>query len=89
MALGPRRGRWWTVVASVLAVSALAVSSSEVAGAATLPVVKVSPATALVDLQSVTVTGSGFSANAQIGTVQCRPGAVGEPDCDLGTLVYA
>ena len=36
----------------------------------------------------MTVTGSGFSANVQIGTVECRPGATGEADCDLGTLVY-
>jgi len=78
-------------VSATLAVSALGVGSSAAATAATaaLPVVKVSPSTGLVDLQKVTVTGSGFSANVQIGTVECRPGATGEPDCDLGTLVYA
>ena len=54
-----------------------------------LPVVTVTPSTGLVDLQQVTVTGSGFSANAQIGTVQCRTGALDEADCDLSTLVYA
>jgi hypothetical protein len=53
-----------------------------------LPVVKVSPSKGLVDLQNVTVTGSGFSANVQIGTVECRPGALGQADCNLGTLVY-
>src|SRR5579863_6931882 len=81
-------------VSAARAVSALGVGSSGAATTATinataaLPVVKVSPSTGLVDLQNVTVTGSGFSANVQIGTVECRPGAIGEADCDLGTLVY-
>lgn len=66
--------------------------SSALAGsvhAPALPVVTVTPSTGLVDLEQVTVTGSGFSANAQIGTVQCRTGALNEADCDLSTLVYA
>jgi len=77
-------------VSAVLALSALGAGTSGAASNATaaLPVVKVSPSTGLVDLQKVTVTGSGFSANVQIGTVECRPGATGEADCDLGTLVY-
>lgn len=80
---------------AALAVSAFGVGRSGAAigaaptATAALPVVKVSPSTGLVDLQTVTVTGSGFSANVQVGTVQCRPGATGEADCDLGTLVYA
>ena len=53
-----------------------------------MPVVTVTPSTNLVDLQQVTVTGSGFSANAQVATVQCRSGALNQADCDLGTLVY-
>ena len=48
----------------------------------------VAPRTGLVDLQRVTVAGRGFSPNVQIATVECRPGAVGQSDCDLGTLVY-
>jgi hypothetical protein len=78
------------VVSAALAVSTFGVGSSGAATRATaaLPVVKVSPSTGLVDLQNVTVRGSGFSANVQIGTVECRPGAKGEADCDLGTLVY-
>ena len=36
----------------------------------------------------VSVTGSGFSANAQIATVECRSGALNVADCDLATLVY-
>ena len=81
-------------VGAALAVSAFGVASSGAAtgsppnATAALPVVKVSPSTGLVDLQKVTVTGSGFSVNVQIGTVECRPGATGEADCDLGTLVY-
>ncbi|HTD50849.1 MAG TPA: hypothetical protein VK771_09630, partial [Acidimicrobiia bacterium] len=58
------------VVSAALAVSTFGVGSSGAATRATaaLPVVKVSPSTGLVDLQNVTVRGSGFSANVQIGT---------------------
>src|SRR5712691_11863720 len=84
------------VVSVVLAAVALAVVGMSGSGASiatgalsALPVVTVTPSTNLVDLQQVTVTGSGFSANAQIGTVECRPGALNEADCDLSTLVYS
>jgi len=87
MALGSVR-RWVSLVA-VSAAVAVAVSGGASSGAAVvLPVVTVSPSTGLVDLQQVTVTATGFSANAQVATVQCRAGAIGVADCDLGTLVY-
>src|SRR5712691_2236072 len=83
------------VVSVVLAAVALAVvgmsgsgASVGTGGLSALPVVTVTPSTNLVDLQQVTVTGSGFSANAQVASAQCRPGAVGESDCDLSTVVY-
>jgi hypothetical protein len=57
------------------------------AGAAVLPVVKVSPSTGLVDLQKVTVTGSGFNANAGVATIECPTGTVNFTTCDLSTLV--
>lgn len=89
MAVGSVRRRVLLVaLVGALGVSTLGVPSSAGAVAA-LPVVKVSPSTGLVDLQNVTVTGTGFAARVQIGTVECRPGALSEPDCDLGTLVYA
>jgi len=56
--------------------------------AAALPVVTISPNTGLVDLQKVTVAGSGFDANATVASAECRPGATGEADCDLSTVVY-
>ncbi len=89
-----RRRMSIVAVSAALAVSAFGVATSGAAIGASptatvaLPVVKVSPTTGLVDLQNVTVTGSGFSDNVQIGTVECRAGATGEGDCDLGTLVY-
>jgi Neocarzinostatin family len=52
------------------------------------PVVAVSPSTKLVDLQSVLVVGSHFSANASLGSVECKPGAVDVNSCDLSTLIY-
>ncbi len=75
------------LAAVVLAAVGMTGSGASV-GASPLPVVTVTPSTNLVDLQQVTVTGSGFSANAQIGTVECRSGALSEVDCDLSTLVY-
>ncbi|MGO9876610.1 MAG: neocarzinostatin apoprotein domain-containing protein [Acidimicrobiia bacterium] len=90
--------RPWIRLVAMTAVVMLSMAGVTVSGAAAgvstgaataKPVVGVSPSTGLVDLQTVTVTGSGFSANMQVGTVECRPGATAEPDCDLGTLVYA
>ena len=73
----------------LVAVSGLAVETSAAAGAAIPTTVNVAPRTALVDLQKVTVAGKGFSPNVQIATVECRPGAVAQPDCDLSTLAYS
>jgi len=79
---------WFVVLVALVMAAAGVTSSGATVGASALPVVAVSPSTGLVDLQQVTVTGSGFSANAQVATVECRPGAVGESDCALSTLVY-
>jgi hypothetical protein len=88
MALGSVR-QWVSLVAVSAAVAVAASGGASSGAAVVLPVVTVSPRTGLVDLQKVTVTGTGFTANAQIATVQCRPGAIGVADCDLGTLVYS
>src|SRR5438067_8788532 len=77
------------VTVAVVALAAVGMGGSGAAtGTVALPVVTVTPSTNLVDLQQVTVTGSGFSANAQIATVECRSGALNVADCDLATLVY-
>jgi hypothetical protein len=77
------------VMVSTAGVAASGAATRGSTGAAVaVPVVKVSPSTGLVDLQKVTVTGSGFRANAQIATVECRLGATGAAGCDLGTLIY-
>src|SRR6476620_7798566 len=82
-------GRRWASLVAISAAVAVAASGGASSGAAVvLPIVTVSPSTGLVDLQTVTVTGSGFSANAQVATVQCRSAAIGASDCDPGTLVY-
>jgi hypothetical protein len=52
------------------------------------PTVAVVPNTRLVDLQTVLVVGSHFSANAFVASVECASNAVDESNCDLSTLVY-
>ena len=49
------------------------------------PAVSVTPSTNLVDGQTVTVTGSGYSANATVGVVECPTGAYSLDDCDSET----
>src|SRR5258708_34235682 len=47
------------------------------------------PNTGLVDFQSVTVTGSGFPADTQLGLVQCTVGATNPiTDCDLSFVQF-
>ena len=75
-------------ICSFVVLVAVSGSGFATAGAAVPLSVNVAPRTGLVDLQRVTVAGKGFSPNVQVATVECRPGAVGQPDCDLGTLVY-
>jgi neocarzinostatin family protein len=59
-----------------------------VAGLATLaacdagPHVSVTPDTGLVDGQTVTVSGGGYSPNSSLGIVQCPTGADSLDDCD-------
>ena len=82
--------RFGFVVVAVVGVmfAGAGMTGSGAAVSTPLPVVTVSPSTGLVDLQKVTLTGSGFTANAQVASAQCRPGAIGESDCDLSTVVY-
>jgi hypothetical protein len=49
----------------------------------------VTPNTNLVDFQTVTVTGSGFPADTQVGLVQCTVGAANpSTDCDLSFVQF-
>ncbi|MGO9873909.1 MAG: neocarzinostatin apoprotein domain-containing protein [Acidimicrobiia bacterium] len=58
------------------------------AAAVVSPIVKSSPSTRLIDFQIVTVTGTHFSPNARLATLECRRGASGAGGCDLSTIVY-
>ena len=46
------------------------------------PAVSASPATGLADGQTVTVSGSGYSAAATVGLVQCPTDATSQDRCD-------
>jgi len=59
-------------------------SGSSVCGPPTLTA---NPNAALVDGQSIFVTGSGFSPFAGVGMVECQQGATGPSKCDLSTLL--
>jgi hypothetical protein len=86
-----RRRRRVQLLASCALVTAVVIggtASSVHSATPPKPVVVVTPNTGLADLQLVTMTGTGFSANASIATLQCRPGATQPSDCDLGTLTY-
>ncbi len=52
-----------------------------------IPALSATPDTGLGDGQSISVTGTGFSANTEIGMAECEPGAVSEADCDISTGV--
>jgi hypothetical protein len=47
-----------------------------------VPLVTVTPSTDLVNLQTVTIAGSGFSPNANIGGALCKAGTDGADNCD-------
>ncbi|HEY7946897.1 MAG TPA: neocarzinostatin apoprotein domain-containing protein [Acidimicrobiales bacterium] len=52
-----------------------------------IPALSANPDVGLADGQTVTVTGTGFSADTTIGMVECQPGATGPGQCDLSTLL--
>jgi hypothetical protein len=49
------------------------------------PTLTVDPATGLVDGQSVSVTGSGFTPFSGVAMVECEAGATGPAQCDLSS----
>jgi len=74
-----------TIVAAAIA-AALVVIAAAPASAA--PAVTVTPNTDLVDAQPVSVSASGFSANASIAVIECTTGATTQDNCDLSTLLF-
>ena len=56
------------------------------AGAA--PLVSVTPNAALADGQPVSVSASGYTANAGVAVIECTAGAISQNDCDLSTLLF-
>ena len=62
------------------------VATGGIASAA--PGVTVTPDTDLVDLQPVTVDGSGYTPFATIAMVQCVFPATGQDDCDLSNVQF-
>jgi hypothetical protein len=51
------------------------------------PMITVTPDTNLVDFQTVTVSGSGFAAEATIGIAMCTSGSLSVDNCDLDTSI--
>jgi Neocarzinostatin family/Family of unknown function (DUF6299) len=49
------------------------------------PMITVTPDTDLVDFQTVTVSGSGFAAEATVGMAMCTAGSMSIDNCDLDT----
>src|SRR5439155_2916746 len=49
----------------------------------------VTPSTDLVNHQTVTVAGSGFSPSVAIGWAECKNGGSGQNDCDLNNVGYS
>ena len=75
------------VVASVCgAILTLGLTATP-AGAA--PLLNVSPNSGLVDGQQVSVSASGYTADAQLAVIECSTGATSQDDCDLSTVMIA
>src|SRR5207247_5015203 len=75
------------VAVAVLGTSLL-VSVASAAPASAAIAVTVDPSTDLADGQAVTVTGTGFTPNASVGTAECSPAVAqsrATADCDLST----
>jgi len=72
--------------ATVGVFAAATVASASPAGAQ--PMITVTPDTDLVDFQTVTVSGSGFSADTDLGIVECATGPPTVDACDLDTLGF-
>ena len=71
---------------AVVAVATIGLAATP-AGAA--PLVSVTPNTALVDGQNVSVAATGYTPGSSLAVIECVVGATSESDCDTSTLVFA
>ncbi|HVA70147.1 MAG TPA: neocarzinostatin apoprotein domain-containing protein [Acidimicrobiales bacterium] len=74
------------VAAVALVMGGMAFFGAFSAGASSTPTITITPNTGLANLQSVTVTGSGFTPNQGLGTmaaVECIATATSEAGCDI------
>lgn len=78
-----------TLLTGLGMVMAPTAASAATASGAVKQSITVSPSTNLIDLQTVHVAGKDFPANADIATVQCIKGAVGQQGCDLSTVEFS
>jgi hypothetical protein len=63
----------------------VAVTVAGASPASAQPMITVTPDTDLVDFQTVTVSGSGFAAEATVGMAMCTAGSLSIDNCDLDT----
>lgn len=75
-----------TGAAIAAAAAALTLVLAMPASAATDPSVTVSPSSGLSNGQTVTVTGSGYAANASVNLVECAANAQGASGCDIASF---
>lgn len=76
-------------LAALVGLALVASSGAVVLGASpafAAPAVTVSPNTGLTNGQSVTISGTGFSAGASVAALECKFPPAGASSCDLGTL---
>ena len=73
----------------VMASWAPAVSADDQASAQLGPTISVSPSSGLSNGQTVTITGSGFTANSSIGVSMCDDPLVDRSSCDHATAKIA
>src|SRR5262249_21581708 len=77
-----RKSRTSLLVGAAVAMTALWVAPASAASA-----LVATPDTNLVDFQTITADGSGFTPNTSVGLVQCTAGATDPTnDCDLSFL---
>ena len=53
------------------------------------PTLTATPSTGLVNHQTVSLAGSGFSPGAGVGWAQCKNGSSGQEDCDINYTGFA
>jgi hypothetical protein len=69
-------------------VAALAMTLVWAGPASAASALVVTPNTDLVDFQTVSAAGSGFTADTTVALLECQATAVDVTGCDLGTLTY-